>query len=163
MNWEFPIHAPITALASSSPDHRRGAELSIVSVLNGEIGDPVTWIDEPDDGRADCASTHGAGLFKAVAEDIGAHLPMGFVVIRRPDPALALLRQVLPPWRPALVVDALDLVAPTPRTAGHVQGVRYGMTDPTAEVALGTTADRAVAVARLLLDLLGLTTSTVAT
>lgn len=155
MNWEFPIHAPITVLASSSPDHRRGAELSIVSMLHGQIGDPVTWIDQPDDGRAGCASTHGAGLFKAVAEDIGAHLPTGFVVIHRPDPALALLRQVLPPWRPALVVDALDLIARIPRASGDLQGIRYGMADPTFEVGLGTTAERARAVARLLLHLLG--------
>lgn len=109
MNCEFLISDSIAALASSRANRLRAAELSIVSILNGEIGDPVTWIDKPDSGRPDRAPARAARPFQAVAEDIGAHLPIGAVFVHRPDSALALLARIQPKWRPALVVDALSL------------------------------------------------------
>ncbi len=154
MNCAFPIQGPIAALASSMPGQQRGAELSIVSILDGEIGDPVTWIDEPESGVADHASAREAPLFEAVAEDIGAHLPTGAVLLHRPDSALALLERVLPTWRPALVVDMLSLAEHAQRSAGRRHGIGHVMAGPSAEVGLGATAERAVATARLLLRLL---------
>lgn len=152
MNRALPISGPITALAVSRPAQTRGPELSVVSILNGDIGDPVTWIDAPDSGQADRASAHRAKPFEAVAADIDAHLPTGAVVIHRPDPALALLRQVLPGWRPALVVDLLDPAEYARRAAALCRGTGYVTDDPS--IGAGTTAERAVTTARLLLRLL---------
>lgn len=139
MNCAFPIPSPIAALALSRPGRLSGAELSIVSILDGEIGDPVTWTDEPDGGsQAGRTSALETEPFKAVVDDIGAHLPTGTVLVHRPDSELALLRRILPGWRPTLVVDTFLLAA-----------------DTNAEVSLGAATGQAVATAQLWLRLVG--------
>jgi hypothetical protein len=156
MNCAFPIPSPIAALASSRPGGLRCVELSIVSILDGEIGDPVTWIDEPDEGSwLDCASALKAEPFQAVVDDIGAHLPTGTVLVHGADPVFALLRRILSSWRPTLVVDTL-------RLAEHAQvsTQRYGDTSqfaagPNTAVSHGSTAGRAVATAQVSLRLIG--------
>lgn len=155
MNCAFPIPGSITALASSTPGELRRAELSIVSILDGEIGDPVTWIDEPEGGMADLPSVREARAFEAVAEDIGAHLPVGAVLVHRPDSALTLLQQVLPAWRPTLVVDMLGLAEYPQMSANRRHGTRDVTAAPEVEVGHGATAERAVAIARLLVRFLG--------
>lgn len=156
MNCAFPIPGPIAALASSRPGQQRGAELSIVSILDGEIGDPVTWVDESDGGSGlGRAPAHEAELFEAVAADIGAHLPTGAVLVHRPDSALALLRRVLPGWRPALVVDTLSLAEYAQISAGRHHDAGRDAAGLNVEVGLASTAGRAVATARLLLRLVG--------
>lgn len=139
MNCAFPIPSPIAALALSRPGRLNTAELSIVSIHAGEIGDPVTWIDEPNgESQADRTSGFETWLFQAVIDDIGAHLPTGTVIIHRPGSVLALLRRILSGWRPALLVDTCQLAA-----------------DTNAEVALGATAGQAVATAQSWLRLAG--------
>lgn len=155
MNCAFPIPGSIAALASSRPSGLHRAELSIVSILDGEIGDPVTWIDEPEGGPADRTSAHETPLFEAVAEDIGAHLPTGVILVHRPDFVFALLRRILHRWRPALMVDAQSLAEYAQTSADSCHGTGHVAANPSAEVGLGTTAERAVATARLLLRLVG--------
>lgn len=155
MNCAFPITGSIAALASSRPGGLHTAELSIVSILDGEIGDPVTWIDEPEGGLADRTSAHETPLFEAVAEDIGAHLPTGVILIHRPDSALVLLQRVLPVSRPALVVDILGLAEYAQMSANSRHGTRHVADALEAEVGHGATAVRAVAIARLLVCFLG--------
>jgi len=155
MNCAFPIPGPIAALASSELGRARGAELSIVSILDGEIGDPVTWVDEPDGvGGAGGASARGAAPFRAVADDIGAHLPTGTVLVHRPDSTLALLRRIFPGWRPAVVLNTLPLTEHATMAADRRQDTFSLAARPNAETGLGATAERAVATARLLLCLI---------
>lgn len=155
MNCAFPIPGPIAALASSGPDRLRGAELSIVSIFDGEIGDPVTWIDEPGGvGGAGHVSTLEADVFRAVADDIGAHLPTGAVLVDRSASTLALLRQIFPWWRPAIVVDSLSITEHAQALVDRHQDTISPAAAPNTEAGLATTADRAVATARLLLRLI---------
>lgn len=154
MNRAFPIPGPVAALASSRPGRLRGAELSIVSILDGEIGDPITWMDEPKGSMVDHAAASEAPLFEAVAEDIGAHLPTGVVLVHRPDSALALLRRALPWWRPALAVDTLSLAECTQTSADRHHVIGNILAVPSAEAGLRATAERAVATAHLVLRLL---------
>jgi hypothetical protein len=151
MNCAFPITGSIAALASSRPGGPRSAELSIVSILDGEIGNPITWIDEPEGAPADHASRREMPLFEAVAEDIGAHLPTGVILVHRPDFVFTLLRRVLPRWRPTLMVDVQSLAQYAQPSADSRHGAGRVTANPSAEVGLGTTAERAVATARLLL------------
>ncbi len=156
MNCAFPIPSPIAALASSHPARVRSAELSIVSIFDGEIGDPVTWIDEPDGGSwLDRVPAPKVEPFQAVVDDIGAHLPTGTVVVHGTDPVVALLRRILPGWRPALVVDTLTLAEYAQASTQHYGDTSQFAADPYAAVGLGATAGRAVATARLSLRLIG--------
>ncbi|HTJ67909.1 MAG TPA: hypothetical protein VL551_10300 [Actinospica sp.] len=97
------ITMPDTAVALAV--RRQGAgqtELSLVSILDGQIGDPVTWA-----GRI--ALDSQAAPFAAVADDIRAHLGDGVLAIHGRRGALPLIRAILPGWRPATLVDTRSL------------------------------------------------------
>jgi hypothetical protein len=156
MNCASPVPSPIAALASSRPGRLPGVELSIVSILDGEIGDPVTWIDEPDGvSWLDRAPALKAEPFQAVVDDIGAHLPTGTVFVHGTGPVFALLRPILPGWRPALVVDTLSLAEYAKVSTQRYGGTSQLAADPNAADGLGATAGRAVATAQLSLRLIG--------
>lgn len=102
----LPAVGSVVALAvlAGHSRGRRSAELSVVTVFDGEIGDPVTWADE---SGTQCG-THcprGAAIFAGVADDIHAHLGSGPVVVHNAPQSLALLGRFLPHWRPAVVFD----------------------------------------------------------
>lgn len=158
MNCTFPIPGPIAALASSRPGRLRGAELSIVSIFDGEMGDPVTWIARLEgDSPLDRAPALTAEPFQAVVDDIGAHVPTGTILVHGTDPVLTLLRRILPGWRPALEVDTLRLAEYAKVSTQHYGDTSQFAADPNAEVGLSAAAGRAVATARLSLRLLGQT------
>jgi hypothetical protein len=110
MDCAFPLSGPVAALASSGLCGVGAVELAIVSLLDGEIGDPVTWLDQP---RTSVVSgldrPHRPREFSSVAEDIRAHLPDGAIVVHGADSTLKLICRILPSWRPMMVLDTLSL------------------------------------------------------
>lgn len=155
---QLPIPWHVVTLAALEADGPRPAELSIVpvvSVFDGEIGDPITWTDEV---AVNAQSRPGRGsgqVFQAVAEDIRDHLAHGTVAIHGAPEILELIGRILPGWRPASVIDILDqnlrahreMEAGMPPTA-----IRAEDTRPRTALA---SADLALATARLLVHLVG--------
>lgn len=137
MNHTIAIPEAAVALAA----HRQAAgsiELSVVSILGGRIGDPVTWAGQGmSDGRA--------GAFAAVAEDIRAHLGDGILAIHGHRGALSLIDAILPGWRPATLVDTRTLA----RLAVRHRSAWPQLASVRAELGRGAAA-RARATARLL-------------
>jgi hypothetical protein len=143
---------PASALATSSGGAAAATELSVVSLLDGVVGDPVTWIDQPGSGdRDERGSAYRARDFRSVAEDIRAHLPDGAVVVHGVGGSdLTLIRRILPLWRPAMVLDTLSLA----RRAGLTPNCGLGaLDDPEPNASICGAAGRALATARLLLCL----------
>lgn len=151
MDHAFAITWPAAALATSSGGAAVTTELAVVSLLDGVIGDPVTWVDQPRSGdRGERGSAYRARDFRSVAEDIRAHLPDGAVVVHGVGSNLALVRRILPLWRPAMVLDTLSLA----RRAGLASNCGLGLLDdPAPDAGACGAADRASATARLLLRL----------
>ncbi|GAA2046341.1 hypothetical protein GCM10009839_58300 [Catenulispora yoronensis] len=151
MDHAFAIPWPTAALATSSGDAAFAAELSVVSLLDGVIGDPVTWIDQPGPSAGDGRGpTRRAREFRSVAEDIRAHLPDGAVVVHGAGSNLALIRRILPLWQPAMVLDTLSLA----KRAGLTPS--WGpctLDNPDPNSGSCGAAGRALATARLLLRL----------
>lgn len=113
-------------------------ELSLVCILDGRIGDPVTWADQT---ALDIRTTP----FAAVADDIRAHLGEGVLAIHRRREALALIGAILPGWRPSTVLDTRSLV----QLAIRHRDARSELASVRIDMAHGA-ADRARATARLL-------------
>ncbi|NUQ99455.1 MAG: hypothetical protein HOY79_23835 [Streptomyces sp.] len=145
MDQALAIPWPAAALAVSRFGATAATELSVVSLLDGVVGDPVTWLDQPgpadQDGRG---SAHRARNFRSVAEDIRAHLPDGAVVVHGANSSLMLIRRMLPLWRPEMVLDTLSLA----RRAGLPN-----CDDPAIVGGTCGAAARALATAHLLLRL----------
>lgn len=127
---------------------RRHDELSIVTVFDGEIGDPVIWADELCRPRG-AHHAPGAAIFAGVADDIHAHLGNGPVVVHNAVEVMGLLGRVLPHWRPTLVLD-MRLLFPQFASASARRRAFIG---PQLERSLapslrrGGSADRALAIA----------------
>ena len=151
MDHAFAIPWPAAALATSSGDAAAATELSVVSLLDGVVGDPVTWIHQPGSPFRDGhGSAHRAREFRSVAEDIRAHLPDGAVIVHGAGSNLALIRRILPLWRPAMVLDTLSLA----RQAGLAPSCGLGtLDDPDPNSGSCGAAGRALATARLMLRL----------
>ncbi len=115
----FPAFGSVVAVASrTGRSHpRRGAELSIVTLFDGEIGDPVTWIA---DGFAPSRLHRSPGAaFAKVAEDIYAHLGSGPIVVHDAPEVLRLLGRILPHWQPTMVFDMRALSRQFAVTSTH--------------------------------------------
>jgi hypothetical protein len=120
--------------------HRQGAgdtELSLVSILNGRIGDPVTWAGQ---------ITLAGAPFAAVADDIRAHLGNDVLAIHGCRGTLPLIGAILPGWRPATLLDTRSLA----RMAVRHRGTRSELASVRIELGRGAAA-RARATARLLI------------
>lgn len=154
-NGGFSLLGPIVALAVLNRGRDRGAELSIVSVYDGEIGDPVTWVDQPAPAPTrGCRAKEGVRAFSAVANDIRAHLSDDAVAIHGAPTVLELVRQILPGWRPKTVIDTLSLAQQVPLPANDLDIVRPRTergTDPSSGVS--SPSSRALATARLLVHI----------
>lgn len=128
--------------------HRHHDELSIVTVFDGKIGDPVTWAEE---WRTSRGASHAprAAILARVADDIHAHLGNGPVVVHNAVEVLGLLGRVLPHWRPTLVLD-MRLLYPESEAASARQPTYIG---PQLERSLAPSlrrdgsADQALAIA----------------
>jgi len=151
MDHAFAILWPAAALAASSGDAAAATELSVVSLLDGVVGDPVTWIGQPGTSvRNGDGSAHRPQEFRSVAEDIRAHLPDGAGVVHGAGSNLPLIWRILPLWRPAMVVDTLSLA----RQAGLAWGIGLCTPEvPDPNSGSCDAAGRALATARLLLRL----------
>lgn len=106
----------VVALAMTTGRRRtgHGAELSIVTVCDGRIGDPVTWHDEPSP-----TLRRPRTAFAAVADDICAHLGNGPVVVHDFHKVAGRLDQLLPTWPPILVLNLRFPSGPFPTSAAR--------------------------------------------
>jgi hypothetical protein len=137
MDRVFAMPDAVVALAA----HRqRGgdAELSLVCILDGRIGDPVTWAGQT-------ASDIRIAPFATVADDIRAHLGDGVLAVHGHRGAVALIGAILPGWRPATLLDTRSLA----RLAIRHRDARSELASLRIEMARGAAA-RACATARLL-------------
>jgi hypothetical protein len=110
---DLPAHEPAVVLAVMTRLHRTQAvaELSVVTIFGGEIGDPVTWADES------CAP--GDAAFGAVADDIRAHLGSGPVIMYNAHRVLGQLSRIFPHWHPDAVFDMQLLSRQFAATVDH--------------------------------------------
>jgi hypothetical protein len=133
------IAMPDAAVALAAHRQTGGiTELSLVGILDGRIGDPVTWVGQTVSGIR-------AAPFAAVADDIRAHLGDGVLAIHGRRGALALIGAILPGWRPATLLDTRSLA----RLATRHRDGRSELASVRIEFARGAAA-RARATARLL-------------
>jgi hypothetical protein len=148
-------HGPIVALAAATGFDRagRGAELSIVTILDGAVGDPVTWADE---SYRLHRSRRGPGpeAFSDVVDDITAHLGAGPVVVYGARQNFALLDGLLPRWRPSTVID----LRPSPLRPALL-GSGHDLPAPSRR---GTSASRALATALRLVRITSMNASNTA-
>ena len=109
-----PIALPgnIVALAARGGPDGAGAEVSLICVHDGRIGDPVTWAGQ--------AGAESRAAFAAVADDIRAHLGDGVVAVHGTGAALALITAILPGWRPTAVLDTRVLLWQARREGAHI-------------------------------------------
>jgi hypothetical protein len=154
MECALTLSGPVAALASSGIYGVGAVELAIVSLLDGEIGDPVTWLGQSSTSDVnEFGRLYRPGEFSSVAEDIRAHLPDGAIVVHGADSALKLICRILPSWRPTMVLDTWSLA----RQAGLPTTFDLGFPLlPTADGAdtsarTASASGRAVATARMLL------------
>lgn len=93
-------------------------ELAVVPIVDGRVGEPVTWLVKPEAPITwQATKVHGitnddvAGLqpLRAVAGDIRAHLGDSVLVAHNAHVDLDVLTRELPGWKPSAVIDTLKL------------------------------------------------------
>lgn len=150
-------------------------ELAVVPIVDGRVGEPVTWLVKPEVPISwQATKVHGitnddvAGLrpFSAVEDEVRAHLSRDVLVAHNAHVDLDVLSRELPGWQPAAVIDTLKLSRRLhPERPSHKLGVLVDAYDLAAGLPDTMSAHRAdydaLVTARLLLRLAadgGLTT-----
>lgn len=150
-------------------------ELAVVPIVDGRVGEPVTWLVRPGVPISwQATKVHGitnddvAGLqpFSAVEDEVRAHLSRDVLVAHNAHVDLDVLSRELPGWQPAAVIDTLKLSRRLhPERPSHKLGVLVDAYDLAAGLPDTMSAHRAdydaLVTARLLLRLAadgGLTT-----
>lgn len=142
-------------------------ELSIVPIVGGQVGEPMTWLVKPEAPITwQATKVHGitnddvADLqpLSAVEEDIRAHLGQDVLVAHNAHVDLDVLTRHLPGWAPDAVIDTLKLSRRLhPERTSHKLGVLVNAYDLAAGLPAAMSAHRAdydaLVTARLLLRL----------
>lgn len=108
-------------------------ELAVVPIVDGEVGEPRSWLVKPDRPikyfatRIHGITTHDvadAPSFEAIADEVRASLDVSALVAHNAHVDIGVLRRQLPKWDVPEVFDTLKLAK---RIAPNLSGYRLGM------------------------------------